>query len=101
MAIKLWKYDVAEVRDDVKWTLPDNSSLEIYKIVSGDSGKIYYTQVLRISSDPSSKAGLSKPIYLCNCPEGTFRAPLSVVGQGPVCKHAENLAAFLEEKKRK
>ena len=90
MPPKIWKYDQVEVREDVKAQLPDGCQLDVYKVLSGDSGKTYYIQI------QSMKPAV--PIYLCNCPEGTFLAPLSIVGLGPQCKHAENLAAFLKEK---
>jgi len=95
----VWRYQEVDVRDDVKWKLPDHSSLQVYKVLSGDSGKTYYVQVLVVKSELSRPQ--SKPIYLCGCPEGTFLAPLSIVGLGPQCKHAKNLAAFLEEKRKK
>lgn len=96
-----WKYDKVDVRDDVKIQLPDNWKLEVYKIVSGDTGKTYYVQVLKeVWEKSSGNDSGSCPIYLCNCPEGTFRASLSVVGLGPACKHAEHLAEFLKERKQ-
>ena len=91
-----WKYERADVRDDVKTSLPNHYSLDIYKIRSGDSGKTYYTQILRQNDRGFSQM---KPVYLCDCPEGIFKAPLSVLGLGPQCKHAVNLVQFLKERK--
>ena len=96
----MWRYELVDTRDDVSLALKSTTmSTEVYKVTSGDSGKKYYVQVLSIEQEmgrvPSTK------VYLCNCPEGTFRAPLSVIGLGPVCKHAKNLAVFLKERKSK
>ena len=103
--MSFWKYDKVDTRDDVTVKLPDNAKLEVYKTVSGDSGKIYYIQVLTLRSAPHYESGIVlrlKPqiIYLCNCPEGTFRAPLSILGLECPCKHAEHLAEYLKEMKR-
>lgn len=86
-----WKYDKVDVRDDIADVLKGTSwTLNVYKTVSGDSGKIYYVQIL------TAKYG---SIYICNCPEGIFKAPLSILGLGMPCKHAEHLAEFLKERK--
>lgn len=90
----MWRYQKCDTRDDVKTGMPDGWKVDVYKVTSGDSGKQYYVQCISsLTMDD---------IYLCNCPEGTFRAPLGIVGASApskICKHAENLAAFLKEKK--
>ena len=92
-----WKYDEVEPRDDVKTNLPDDWRLRVYKIVSGDTGKTYYVQVL-IGKNARTHTEV-QTIYICNCPEGIFKAPLSILGLGYPCKHAEHLAEFLKERK--
>ncbi len=98
-----WRYDQVEPRDDVLLGIPDTWKIEVYKIQSGDSGKVYYVQLL--SSEIPKIVGRGDSgrtwIYLCNCPEGVFRAPLSVLGIESPCKHASHLADFLKEKKKK
>jgi hypothetical protein len=92
MPIKLWKYEEVEVRDDVKLALPSSVvNVQLFKTVSGDTGKTYYIYKL------TPKVG--KAIYLCNCPEGIFRAPIEVFGAGRGCKHIEHLAEYLEGRK--
>lgn len=93
-----WKYEQTVTREDVLTALPDHCTVTVYKVTSGDTGKIYYVQVLKIRWDFPNKQNASQTVYLCNCPEGTFRAPLEVVGAGRGCKHAENLAVFLKER---
>jgi hypothetical protein len=91
MSIKLWKYEEVDVRDDVKTALPDGVKLRIFKVTSGDSGKTWYTQILKWQGTE---------YYFCNCPEGWVRAPLEVLKAGELCKHPTNLVAFLKEKKQ-
>lgn len=99
----MWKYEKLDTRDDVKTAMPDNWTVHVYKVTSGDSGKKYHVQVIEDGLRFSSAAikGTRHRIYLCECPEGTFKAPLSIVGALPYgpCKHAQNLAMFLSEKK--
>lgn len=88
----MWTYELVDTREDVRLGMPAGSKVEVYKVTSGDSGKKYYVQRVRIESGE---------FYLCQCPEGTFRAPLGILRVvKDVCKHAGNLAQFLKEKKR-
>jgi hypothetical protein len=88
----LWKYDEKELRDDVKLNLPEGWKLRVFHVTSGDSGKKYWVQILR-SSERSDFV-----ISLCNCDQGYFQLPLSVLGLKICCKHAENVLAFLKER---
>ena len=101
--LKLWTYEEVDVRDDVKLDLTGLQwKLRIFKVIAGEeegkkySGKPWYVQVLS-PTDLNKASDLD--IFLCDCPEGKFRGPLSVIGydQTP-CKHSENLLAFLKEK---
>jgi len=89
----LWKYEELDLRDDVKLALPENWRLSVYKVTSGDSGKIYHVQQMF-----SSKGQV---ISLCNCSQGYFQLPLAVLGLKSPCKHADNLNEFLDEKRIK
>ena len=76
-----WKVDEKEVRTDVKDNLPNDWELKVFKVTSGDTGKTYWVQALR------KKAGVT--VFLCDCPEGKFKAPLLVLGLREfMCKHA-------------
>lgn len=103
----MWKYEQLDTREDVITAMPDNWTVRVYKVTSGDSGKKYHVQIVEeiraVKLLPGAPGSDRKErIYLCNCPEGTFKAPLSIVGALPYgpCKHAQNLAMFLAEKKR-
>ncbi len=90
----VWKYDETYVRDDVKTNLPDSWKVRVFKVLSGDSGNKYYVQVMQGPRNSSPFI----PIALCNCNEGTFLAPLAILGLPTgLCKHAKNLLAFLKE----
>lgn len=90
---RAWKYERKDVREDVETQMPDNWKLEVWLVTSGDSGDQYWIQVLT-----ESLTGKTTPLYLCDCPQGKFKAPLSVVGLGPQCKHAINLAAVRQQR---
>jgi len=86
----LWKYEEKDVRDDVKLKLPEEWWLRVFLVTSGDTGKQYLVQIMGTEK--------TKTICMCNCNYGLCQIPLSVVGLGPCCKHAENLLLFLREK---
>jgi hypothetical protein len=96
-----WTYEKVDARDDVKTEMP-KGSVEVYKVIAGEeegkkfSGKPWYVQVVRVSH-----GGAPSLYYLCNCPEGIFRMPMTLIGLGPQCKHSRNLAVYLKERKMK
>jgi hypothetical protein len=99
--LRVWKYEQADVRDDVRTGLPHGWHLFIYKITAGEeegvkySGKPWYTSLL-INHETKQQ------IEFCTCPEGTFRSPLAVLGAvKDLCKHTENLKAFLLQKEKR
>jgi hypothetical protein len=87
--VKRWKYEECDVRDDVKLALPEGWSLRVFRVQSGDSGEKYYVQIMQTRHSP-------QPICLCDCMQGKFLAPLSILGLGEPCKHGSNLLAFLK-----
>jgi len=99
MASFKWQYDERDLRPDVKLNLPKEWKLQVFKVISGESGKSYWIQVLR---QTNCKASMRSTITLCNCPEGQFLAPLVVLGLGEFrCKHAAALLTYLEAKEEK
>lgn len=92
---KRWAYEEVEVREDVKTNLPDDWKLRVFKVRSGDSGETYFVQVL----DGNSNRYSTSQIVLCDCMQGKFLAPLSVLGTGEDfnCKHASQLLDFLKK----
>jgi hypothetical protein len=100
-----WTYDEKELREDVRLNLPADWACRVFKVTSGDSGKSYWVQVMWNHAGPLEPGTLlrlqraQKVIILCDCPEGEFHQPLTVLGfQDFVCKHGKNLLQFLEEK---
>jgi len=91
----MWSYDEKQIRDDVKLNLPDEAKVRVFHVTSGDTGKKYWVQLLRII-DPAT--GRLSMITMCDCQQGYFQLPLSVLGLKICCKHAENLLEFLREK---
>lgn len=79
----------ANIREDVKLNLPKDWKLEVYEVVSKQSGKKYWVQILYDANTT---------IALCDCPEGKFLAPLEILGLQGRCKHAQNLVEFLGRK---
>jgi len=94
----VWRYEPAEIREDVEGQLPDNVKLHVYKVTSGDSGKKYYVQRLEIWTRNHDEPQV---IYLCNCENALGALPLAILGVRDPCKHAENLKAYLQERKKK
>ncbi len=93
---KLWQYDEKELREDVKLNLPEDWKCRVFKVTSGDSGKTYWVQLL--SNDYAALNVKRMTLSLCNCSEGYFQLPLSVLGLKMCCKHASNLLEFLKDK---
>ena len=98
--LSLTTYTKHDLRDDVKLHLPEPWKLDVYTVISGDSGKEYWVQYLW-----TSEWRVKYPrthIVLCDCPEGKFKAPLIILGLSEhICKHGEGLLAFLEGKEEK
>lgn len=93
--IPIWKYEQADIRDDVRTALPDGWALFVYYVTSGDSGKKYLCQLL-------VNAKTHQQIEFCNCWMGIGRGPLAVLGAvDSLCKHTENLKEFLRQKGNK
>jgi len=96
-----WQFEKVDTREDVATKMPDTFKVEVYKIKSGDSGKTYYVQYI----SQHGKGRNEKDVvgfYLCNCPEGTFRAPLGIVSAVQcACKHSEYLHHALTKGKTK
>jgi hypothetical protein len=91
----LWKYEIKELREDVEVNLPDNWTCIVAKVTSGDSGKPYWVQVM------SDKKAPTQVLAVCQCPEGYFKAPLTMIGLRVFfCKHVVNLLAFLKEREK-
>lgn len=88
----LWSYEELDLRDDVKLALPKGWTVRLFRVTSGDTGKKYH--VYRIIGNNGVK------ISTCDCPEGYFRLPISILGLGDCCKHFTNLEVFLKERKR-
>lgn len=76
-----WKVDEKEVRADVKDNLPNDWDLKVFLVTSGDTGKKYWVQVMTERN--------TAPVFLCDCPEGKFKAPLTILGlRDFMCKHS-------------
>lgn len=93
-----WSYSQKDLLDEVKENLPEDYSLLVYKVTSGDTGKEYWVQLMYHASKPG---GFHNQIFaMCNCNQGTFRLPLTVLGMKDFfCKHVTNLLEFIEEQK--
>lgn len=80
------KFRNCEIREDVKLNLPDGWKLRVVEVTSGDSGKKYFVQYL-------SNKETKQRIVTCQCPQGYFQIPLTVLGfQESWCKHARDVA---------
>ena len=91
-----WVFDEKDVRDDVKLNLPDDWKLRVFHVTSGDSGKKYWVQILTTRNPLRYESAIT----LCNCNEGYFQLPLSVLGLKKCCKHAERTLDFIKEHTR-
>jgi len=90
----MWKYEEKELREDVRLNLPNHWKCQVFKVTSGDTGKEYWVQII------GSGGHHLNQIVLCDCPEGKFHQPLTVLGlKDFICKHGQNLLAFLKDKK--
>lgn len=88
------EFDEANVREDVVLLLPSNFTVRIFHITGSKSGKEYWIQVM---FDSTRRNSLSHAICLCDCPQGKFLAPLSIVDvQDKRCKHALALVDYLK-----
>ena len=97
-----WIFDEKDVRDDVKLNLPDDWKLRVFQVTSGDSGKKYWVQILdkRLLDSESKNKVTSSVITMCDCNEGKFQQPLSVLGLKICCKHAEETIGYVKSRKK-
>jgi hypothetical protein len=82
-----WAFDQIDIRDDVDLALKDSDwKLRVYKVLSGDSGEIYWIQWLHLGE---REEGPGTDIILCDCLAHKFQHPLEVLGMGQEvrCKH--------------
>lgn len=87
-----WRYEQAEVLEEVRTKLPDGWEVQVYYVTSGDSGEKYLCQIL-------TNGKTRQRIELCDCWNGKGKLPLSILGAiDHLCKHTENLVLFLQEK---
>lgn len=95
-----WVFEEFNVREDVKLNLPDDWKVRVFRVVSGDSGKKYWVQV--VSHEVQGKLGKRYDrSFLCNCNDGWFKVPLLILGlQDFTCKHGVQLSAFLQSEKK-
>ena len=95
-------FEKKSVREDVKLNLPEGWDLQVYKVISGDTGKDYWIQILaRFTDDHSTGVRNEQVIPLCDCPEGKFKQPLAVLGLKDFwCKHSKALVEFLKSEGR-
>ena len=86
-----WVMDERPLRKDVNEACLPIYNIRVFKVISGDSGIIYWVQ--RIEN-----LHVSVPIiYLCDCPVGKFKAPLSIIGVEKLpCKHTVFVESQLE-----
>lgn len=89
-----WIFDEKDVRPDVQLYLPDDWKLRVFHVTSGDSGKKYWVQILH-----NEGSDHFRDITLCDCSEGKFQQPLSVLGLKVCCKHAGETLDFIKNKK--
>jgi hypothetical protein len=95
-----WIFEEKDVRDDVKLNFPDEWKLRVIHVTSGDSGKKYWVQILHKKLAFENEIPKHKlPITMCDCNEGKFQQPLSVLGLKICCKHAEYALAYIRERK--
>jgi len=109
--VKKWVFEECEPREDVRLALPDGWRLRVFRVTSGDSGDKYWVQILREQDREDSTTRLQgrrlsddtgklMTVVLCDCMQGKFLAPLSILGlgSGELCKHSKQLLAFLKSK---
>jgi len=96
-----WSFDRRPLNDVCKLNMPKNWHLEVYKVQSGDSGEIYWVQVMwEVDPDTKERASGTNMVF-CSCPVGQFQAPLIYLGlKDFICKHGQALLAYLRSKSK-
>ena len=79
------KYEECNLRDDVKLHLPEGFKAKVYKVTSGNSGKVYFVQ---LEWDKEGNLILST----CQCVAGYFQI---LIAGTPCCKHVKALLEVL------
>lgn len=88
-----WEISERAILRIVRKKLPRMYTARVFKITSGDSGKIYYVQLIH-------RHHVKARIALCNCKYGYFRAPLTLGGyKKEHCKHIRFVRKWLRERK--
>ena len=100
---------------NVELNLPKDWHLRVFKVVSYASGETYWVQWMRRQPLTNFRAGVTwgapidgiplnyHHVVLCDCPNGKFRAPLSICAPNPKeqrvpeseCKHIEYVRATI------
>jgi hypothetical protein len=86
-----WKLVEKALPKQVKKGLPNTYGARIFEVTSGDSGKVYWVWLIHRKHQPAR-------ITLCDCRDGYFKAPLSLLGQKEFfCKHIQKVRHFLKK----
>lgn len=77
----------------VRKNLPKLYTARVFEVISGDSGKKYWVQLIH-------RQHVKARIALCDCKQGYFRAPLTLSGlKKHYCKHVQYVRQWLKERK--
>lgn len=89
-------FDEADrLSDKVRVGLPSGYTCRVFRSTSGDSGKDYW---INLVWGPGQE--LTRPFAVCQCHDGFFKAPLSMLAiPDGYCKHVQDLLALLPMRK--
>lgn len=77
----------------VRKNLPKPYTARVFEVISGDSGKKYWVQLIH-------RQHVKARITLCNCRSGYFKAPLTLSGlKKHYCKHIQFVRQWLKDRK--